>query len=203
MRAIVIGFPKAGTTTIHRACVRSGLRSAHWRTAKGFCGQLIYESFEAGRDPLEQLADFDIVAQADICRPRANYWPNLDFRVLDSVRQHHPECILILNRRNPAKLVNSIKRYGQLHRRLKAADIIGLPKGLGEDDAQLLSWIENHYAACASRFGGDPCYLDLDIESPGAPEQLGRALGVRIRWWGVANATRQKKPAETEDHQPA
>ena len=66
MKALVIGFPKSGTSTIHEACTASGLLSAHWRISSGYCGQLIYESYMRGQDPLADFEGFDVLAQADI-----------------------------------------------------------------------------------------------------------------------------------------
>ncbi|HEY1962544.1 MAG TPA: hypothetical protein VGG69_09010 [Rhizomicrobium sp.] len=190
MRAMVIGFPKSGTTTIHLACRRRKLRSAHWKTPDGYCGQLIYESFQAGRDPLEKLAEYDILSQADVCLPGvANYWPNLDFEVLSAIRQYHPSCVFILNRRDPRRIIRSISRWGTMRRRFTRSEIIGLPKDVGGKDDELQVWIEGHYAACAARFAQDPYFLDLDIESPDAQERLSAVLGVELRWWGVANET--------------
>lgn len=190
MRAMLIGFPKAGTTTFARACTMSGLRTAHWRTQRGFCGKLIYESFLAGGDPLMQLdADYDVIAQADVCRGRGeNFWPNLDFSVLYAIRRHHPECLFVLNRRDPEKIVSSIARWSDLRKRITNADIPGLPRGFGEKDQHLVAWVESHYAACATVFRDDPRYLDLDIEAPDARERLSYAMGLNIAWWGVANA---------------
>ena len=190
MRAMLIGFPKAGTTTFARACTMSGLRTAHWRTPRGFCGGLIYESFLEGDDPLRQLAqDYDVVAQADVCLGRGeNFWPNLDFSVLCSIRRYHPECLFVLNRREPARIVSSIARWSNLRKRIANADITGLPHGFGQKDKHLVAWIENHYAACAAMFGNDPRYLDLDIEAPDAREQLSAAMGIEIAWWGIENA---------------
>jgi hypothetical protein len=190
MRAMVIGFPKSGTTTIHRACRRSGLRSAHWKIPAGYCGQLIYESFEAGRDPLEKLLEYDVVSQADVCLPGvANYWPNLDFEVLSAIRRYHPTCVFVLNRREPRKIVNSISRWGSMRRRFTRSEIIGLPKGVGGEDEELQSWIEAHYAACAARFAQDDYFLDLEIESADARDRISAAVGIKLRWWGIANET--------------
>lgn len=167
----------------------SGLRTAHWRTPRGFCGKLIYESFLAGEDPLAQLTpDYDVIAQADVCRGRGeNFWPNLDFNMLCAVRRHHPECLFVLNRRAPEKIVSSIARWSDLRKRITNADIPGLPRGFGGKDQHLLTWIEGHHAACATVFGNDPHYLDLDIEASDARERLSAAMGIEMAWWGVAN----------------
>jgi hypothetical protein len=198
MRAMVIGFPKSGTTTIHRACERSGLHSAHWRTPDGFCGKLIYESFCADKDPLERLAEYDVIAQADVCLPPSlSYWPNLDFSVLGAVRRYHPECLFILNRRDPRKIVDSISRWTNFRQRIVRANIIGLPSGIGAKDHELQKWIEDHYAACSEKFAQDPHYIDVDIEAEDAQMRLAAALGWDLRWWGVANRARPADRAQT------
>jgi len=199
---MVIGFPKSGTTTIHRACRRSKLRSAHWKTPEGYCGQLIYESYRAGRDPFEKLADYDVIAQADVCKPPSvNYWPQLDFELLDTVRRYHPKCVFILNRREPQKIIESMNRWNTMRQRIVRADIIGLPAGIGSLDEDMLAWIEGHYSGCSARFASDPYFLDLDITAPAAGQRLASALGVKMRWWGIANPieameARRKSPPE-------
>lgn len=206
MRAMVIGFPKSGTTTIHRACRRSKLRSAHWKTPEGYCGQLIYKSYRAGRDPFETLADYDVISQADVCKPPAvNYWPQLDFELLDTVRRYHPKCVFILNRREPQKIIESMNRWNTMRQRITKADIIGLPAGVGSGDEDMRTWIEGHYAACHAHFSADPYFLDLDITSADAGERLTAALGVQMRWWGVVNdsdAREQRRKANAKASSP-
>jgi hypothetical protein len=190
MRAMVIGFPKSGTTTIHRACRKSNLHSAHWKTPAGFCGKLIYESYSAGGDPFEKLAEYDVIAQADVCKPpKINYWPQLDFDLLATVRRYHPQCVFILNRRNPQKIVESMGRHGTMRNRIVNAEIAGLAKGVGAEDEELRAWIERHYANCGERFSSDRYYLEVDIASPDAGERLSAILGVDLRWWGIVNDT--------------
>jgi len=190
MLGFVIGFPKAGTSTIHTACRRSGLSSAHWKAKEGACGKLIYERYLQGEDPLWDLRDYDVITQADICRPRENlnFWPNLDFALLRQIRRYHPACVFILNWRDPKKIISSISRWSDLRRRLTEADIIGLPRGFGAEDAHLLTWINSHYAACREFFSSDRHFTEIDIEDPECPQRLSKALNVEIKWWGVSNA---------------
>jgi len=133
VKSFVIGFPKSGTTTLHHALLESGLRSAHWKVKHGYCGELIYHAFAAGRPPFANLAQYDVIAQADVCLPREakNYWPNLDFSVLHAIREHYPECIFILNYRDSAATARSIVKWYDLQARIVASDIPGLPAGFG------------------------------------------------------------------------
>jgi hypothetical protein len=195
MKGLVIGFPKSGTSTIHKACHESGLRTAHWKTAMGFCGKLIYDRYLAGQDPLLDFANYDFLAQIDVCRPREemNYWPNLDLAVLMAIRRNHPECCFVLNVRDTSKIISSISRWGSMRRRLTQADIVGLPAGYGDKDEDLRNWIEGHYAACRAIFGGHKNFVEIQIESENARDLLGEALGVDVRWWGVANENVKKR----------
>jgi len=197
MKAFVVGFPKSGTTSIDKALAASGLRSAHWKTTKGYVGQIIYRNLFAGIDPLAGLENFAAITQADVCLPKEklNFWPNLDFAVLRQIRRYHPECVFILNYREPRLTADSIRRWGDLRQRIKQSDIPGLPAGYGGNDEQLIAWIENHFAAVRHFFKDDPKFLELDIAAPDAPYKLGDALGVELKWWGKANIN-QVKPID-------
>jgi hypothetical protein len=187
MKVMVIGFPKSGTTSITEALRASGLRAAHWRLPSGrFVGQAIYGAVAMGRDPFFHLKKFDAVTQADVCLPEQKLclWPNLDFAVLRAIRRAHPECLFLLNYRQPDAICDSIAKWADLGWRLRVSNIPGLPKGLGGKREHLMSWIENHYDACRTYFANDEKFLELDIEAADVPEKLGKALGMEIIGWG-------------------
>lgn len=188
MRAFLVGFPKSGTSTIQRAFVESGIRSVHWKCDLGHVGEIIYENYYSGLDPLVSLKGFDAITQADVCLPAIgkNYWPNLDFSVLATVRRYHPDCLFILNWRDPQATAASICQWGDLRERLASCDIPGLPKGYGLKPDELVRWIENHLEA-ARIFFRDANFLELDITAQDAPAKLGTAMGLEISWWGREN----------------
>lgn len=190
----VVGFPKSGTSTLQMALQRAGLRAAHQRVAAGFCGEFIYDDYAAGRDPLARLHGYDAITQADVCRPAirkrgaVNYWPQLDFDVLSAIERHNPDVKFLLNKRDIPALVNSIRKWGSLHERLVEDDVPGLPAGVGTTDEELAAWIQGHYDACARHFRGSPNFLAFDIADENVRKRLKRFLGIRMPWWGVANA---------------
>lgn len=188
MKLFLIGFPKSGTSTIHTALERSGYRSAHWRCERGFIGQIIYENYLGGRDPLDTLDAFDALTQADVCLPAlgVNYWPNLDFNILAAIMKTCPDCLFVLNWRDPALTASSIARWGDLKQRLTISDVPGLPRGFGSDVSHLIRWIEGHHHATRVFFK-DANFLELDIAAPDAADRLGNALGTPLAWWGRAN----------------
>lgn len=187
MKLMVIGFPKAGTTSITAALEASGLKPVHWRDSEGrFVGKLIYEDTLAGRDPFERLGAYDCVTQADVCLPGQglNYWPNLDFAVLARIRERHPDCQFLLNVRAPDKIRASIDKWPNLRNRIVRAAIPGLPAGMGADNGEIIRWIEAHYDACRRFFAADERFFEVDIESDEAPARIGDRLGVAITGWG-------------------
>lgn len=195
MKLFVVGFPKSGTTTLDMALQASGMNPVHWADAEGqFVGKQIYDNVFAGRDPLAGLEEYDAVTQADVCLPahQINYWPNLDFAVLSLIRAAHPDCLFVLNHRDPAKVVRSIDSWPALRERLVRSDIPGLPAGRGAEDSELVRWIENHHAACRRYFADDPAFLELSIEAPDAPGRLGQALGIEIKDWGRGRPLRPR-----------
>ena len=186
MKLMVIGFPKSGTTSLTEALTASGLRTVHWRIPKKeFVGARIYEAIFRGLDPFALLQNYDAITQADVCLPahKINFWPNLDFAVLSAIRRAHPSCLFLLNYRRPEAITDSISRWEDLQKRLTVSDIPGLPSGAGSKRTDLITWIENHFAACRRFFADDPHFLEIDIESPDAPNRLGEALGIEIVGW--------------------
>jgi hypothetical protein len=197
MRAIVVGFPKSGTSTLQQALQKSGLRCAHWRHRGQPIGRLVYDGWFDTGDPFAHLPKLDVLTQMDICIPAEglNDWPNLDIALLLAIRQAHPTCLFILNARDPAATADSILRWGDLAQRIAAGAQPGLPQGRGTRREDLARWIAAHLAAVRKVFAGDPHFLDLDITAPDAPARLGAALGVEIAWWGKANENRPKAMA--------
>ena len=196
---MVIGFPKSGTTTIARSLEASGLRAAHWKERPGpggrFIGALIYDAVYKGLDPFAHLAGFDAVAQADVCWPikGINFWPNLDFTVLRAIRRAHPECIFLLNYRDPEAICDSICTWKDMQTRLEVSEVPGLPRGYGGERQHLITWIENHFDACRTYFAADDHFLEIDIADLKAPTILSQALGVELKEWGVFKPSEERQ----------
>lgn len=200
MRAIVVGFPKSGTTTLQEALKKSGLRCAHWRHGGQPIGRLVYDGWFDLGDPFAHFPKLDVLTQMDICVPAEglNEWPNLDIALLIAIRQLHPDCLFIMNARDPAATADSILRWGNLARRLSEGAQPGLPPGRGIRRDDLTRWIATQQAAMRHVFAADRRFLDLDITEPDAPAKLGAALGIEIAWWGRANENPPKPRAAAE-----
>lgn len=199
-KIFVVGFPKSGTSTLQKALQATGYRSAHWQTEAGdFVGKLMYRGMAEHDDPWFYLGDYDAITQADVCLPEhgLNFWPNLDFSIIAKIEERHPDCLFILNYRDPAKTVSSIKRWNTMQGRFTRAEIPGLPPGKGSD-SELVDWIQQHMAAARRHFEGKDNFIEVDIENKQSPRLLGQKLGTEIAWWGVANKNTFSQAAVSE-----
>ncbi|WP_280562087.1 sulfotransferase [Chromohalobacter sp. 48-RD10] len=187
-KVFVVGFPKSGTSTIQKALQSSGYNSAHWQVKEGFVGELMYRGLEEHDDPWHYLGQYDAITQGDVCIPSKglNFWPQLDPTIIEKIQEKHPNCLFILNYRNPEKTVSSIKRWGDMSQRFLHSNIPGLPAGKGNDQ-QLLDWIHNHFTTIRKNLSQNKNFLEVDIENDETPNMIAKELNISIDWWGVAN----------------
>ncbi|MDR5876198.1 tetratricopeptide repeat protein [Halomonas sp. CUBES01] len=194
-KIFLVGFPKSGTSTIQKALEETGYTSAHWKVKEGFVGQLMYQGLQDHDDPWHYLQGYDAITQGDVCIPARdlNYWPNLDFETIAKIQEKHPDCLFILNYRDPEKIVSSIERWGDLLDRLKVSYVPGLYFSEGDDAENLRVWIESHFDKVRDYFEGSENFIEVDINNEDAPNKIGQKLGVQLAWWGVANENKQKQ----------
>jgi hypothetical protein len=192
MRVFVVGFPKSGTSTLQDAFTRSGLKSAHWysRLVDRYVGRSMYQNLYAGNDPLLDFRDFDAITQADLQGPTVSFWPQLDPVMMAAVRAHHPDCVFVLNYRDPGATVDSMLRWGDFHDRLIKGGAPGLPAGMARQRKNVVTWMEMQIDALRRAHGGDDRFFEYDITDVDAPRKLSARLGVEIRWWGRSNDNR-------------
>lgn len=203
LKVINLGLPKSGTTTLGKALEHAGLAVADWRIRRGqsdgdrlaraFVGKLMYDGYFSTGDPLARMAEFDAFTEIDVVRDGLNLWPQCDWGLLAAIRAHHPGAKFVLTYRDPLKLSDSMGRWSNLGRtRLPTNAIPGLPEGYGKTDAERVRWIEGHFAFCRQVFAGADDFLEYDIEDAGAQEKLSDFLGLKLPWWGVANANENR-----------
>lgn len=186
LKVFLVGLPKSGTSTIHKSLVASGFKPGHWEVKGEYIGPKIYENFAAGLDPVHGLTGLDAITQPDYINMKSTYWPQMDPALLLSIEKHHPDCLFLLNVRNVQKVISSITRWPTMRDRLNESGAPGLLPGMAADDAFMEQWIVNHYEFCRRFFAGKK-FLEVNIEDPEAPQKIGAALGVEMKWWGQAN----------------
>jgi autotransporter strand-loop-strand O-heptosyltransferase len=193
-KIFVLGFPKAGTTSLHKAFESSGIPSAHWEVTndKGelqSVGSLLMDGYMYRNDIWYNLKKFRAVTQADVCLPSRglNIWPQLQYSFVNALREEYPDCLFILNYIPAEELAENMINWGNLQARLVESDIPGLPVGSGTTKAELVNWINNHYKWVRKNFEGDNNFLELDIKNDDVRRKLSDALGEEIVWWDQSN----------------
>lgn len=208
-RIVNLGLPKSGTTTLAKALHRGGFKVADWMVReedgrkRGFVGRLMYLGYFESGDPLQFMLDRDAFTEISVVRRGRNFWPQMDWALLDAIRRHHPGTKFMLSVRDPAKHADSMRRWSNLGRtRLPENHIPGLPMLHGDEPGEIERWIEGHITFCRHVFRGDPDFLEYEIEDEDAREKISAHIGVDLPWWGQANVNVNKKADGSADEAP-
>ncbi|WP_254919118.1 sulfotransferase family protein [Oceanicola sp. 22II-s10i] len=210
LRVINLGLPKSGTTTLGNALKSAGLKVADHRIrarqtddpeiARLFVGDLLYRGYFHTGDPLAELEEFDAVAEVSHLAGKHSVWPQMDFGLIEAIREHHPGVRFVATQRRAKALSRSMLAWSNMSQRLEQADIPGLPHGYGHTTVERVMWIKAHYAHLRRLFRGhSDQYLELDVAAPDAREQLSDYLGIEVPWWGRANVNPDGLGADMDD----
>lgn len=204
LRVVNLGLPKTGTTTLGRALKIAGFKVADHRIRprqtdraeihNTYVGELIYQGYYGAGDPMAQIPEFTAISEMSCLRDGRSLWPQMDFGVIDALRRHHPKVRFVATRRDAFDVSQSMLSWSDLGMsRLPSGAVPGLPPGFGETSKERETWIDAHYAHLNVLFRGDPSYLELDVATPNARDQLGAHIGIEITWWGRANASKTRE----------
>ena len=175
MRLFNLGFPKSGTSSLTDLLDASNILSSHWEVnkkesgeakKKKFVGKVIYSNYFSNKKVFEGFKDTQAITQADVCLPQQglNYWPQFDQNILHSIRRDYPDCKFILLKRDPKKIIYSIKKWNDMYFRFVVSEIPGLPSWKGLEDGEILLWIVNHFNSIEERYKNDNLFLSINLE---------------------------------------
>jgi hypothetical protein len=183
---IVLGAPKTGTYTIHRALLCAGVVSAHGRFPNHPpLAVKVWSAYIEGKHPLAYMPlTLEAMSDVHLTRKSGSLWPFWDQDILDTFTGK--EIQFILNTRNPDEWLQSVTRWRDLRDRITAADLPRLGSGVG-DDKSLMEWLNNYYGMVRQTLT-DEKFLEFDIADPKAPDLLSDFLKIELPWWGRANA---------------
>lgn len=185
-KALGVGLPKTGTSTLCGALRSAGINALHqtsyWRSPPA--GALMLQAMEEKLPLGHYLPLIEAVTQLDSCGKHVHAWPQLNDDFLRQFRKEYPEAVVILHTRRIDKTIRSIKRWGNLWDRLRAS-----APGLKADSPEhmVVRWIQEHYARVRNLFADDPYFVEFDIEDEDAQQALEDALQRSVKWWGVEN----------------
>ena len=118
---------------------------------------------ENNRKLLEGIEDWDCITQMDVCLSNSeNFWPQISD--LEQLYEENKDCIFILNRRDPEKLLTSWKNWNKMDERLYRFN----PELIQEkNDEGLLKWFVKHFDTVETFFtetNPDSKFICFDIE---------------------------------------
>jgi hypothetical protein len=180
----VLGFPKAGTTSLAFALNMSGYNVVHWEYGENYVGCLIYDAIKQGKKLLSFFdAKIDAFAQMDICTRNTSAWPQLILvPVLD---MQYPCSKFVLNKRSYSAHIQSINMWGNLRSRIVHCDIPYLPAGVGMNDSDLIRLFRTHYENMRFYFkhrSNDFMEFDLRESRSSVSMRLSKFLNRTVHW---------------------
>eukprot|EP00978_Attheya_sp_CCMP212_P016136 scaffold42005_cov40-Attheya_sp.AAC.1 len=202
---LVMGMPKVGTTSIQKFFQCNGLTASHYNCnapgkEKQVCGSTIRENVLQGSPPLEGLVDdFQVFAEMDHITRDDCYVPQI--QALDEIHAHYPNATFILNTRNAKNWLKSIKHWNNMDKRLRWCNLpgfpsavageesTGLPEGVGDSDADLLTFFKDHNNRIRNFVSTHPSHalIEIDVDAPEAGDVLSAAFGGNAHCWANAN----------------
>ena len=191
LQVFALGFPRTGTTSLGAALTQAGYHVAHqhprWLHPTDLTGVLLARAHAERRDPMTYLPGCTAIVHPSACTgppEQVNVWPQLDTKLLRSLRHHHPAGVFVLNTRPVEHWIASVTAWKDFRQRLTAADIPGLRVGRGEKDAELARWVEGHWATMRKLFADDSDhFVEINIENnTQCEERLAAKLGRTIIW---------------------
>lgn len=187
-KALGIGLPKTGTTTVCSALRQAGINALHKRRPdQQPAGYHMLRAFRHGY----KLGTFlpsgvEAVTQLDHMWNKSpqSCFPQEVRGFLRAFTAQYPEARIILHTRDPKLTLRSIKAWGNLRDRIPRS-VPSLPDSC--TDKELLHWIEQYYVRMRRLFKRHSHFVEFDIADPRAPDILASAFGIEFPWWGVRN----------------
>uniref|UniRef100_A0A7S1BY57 Sulfotransferase domain-containing protein n=1 Tax=Corethron hystrix TaxID=216773 RepID=A0A7S1BY57_9STRA len=198
---IVVGMPKAGTTSIFNFFTCIQRRTSHQFCGLGNkldeCGTLMKENIESGRPPFHDLGNFEVYTQLDVERVRGNfedwkgvcYFPQIE--ALEEIHLQYPQATLLLNKRNVDAWISSVHRHRAMDIRMGFCDITGFPpverKNLKREMLQNL--YESQVQRVRNFVKKYPSHrlVEVQIDDNGAGKQMVENFGGKLECWNQTN----------------
>lgn len=202
---IVVGLPKAGTSTIHSFFKKAKYASGHWevRSGKGWglhkknlIGVCMRTAVKTNMPLLESCGNFDVWSQMDVSESHSYcVFPQIEY--LEHIHKESPNATFLFNRRDLDKWASSVARWQGLpdhdqskppmSNRLAKCKSLGL---LSQTESSLKDFHLQHVHRIRQFVKDHPSHalLEIDIADPNAGQRMSRAFGLPEKFWGHANA---------------
>ena len=160
---ILLGFPKAGTSSFQKLFLDLSYNSYHWKKDGAYIGMLIKRNKYKDKPLLSDFNKSDCITQMDVCVDKiSNYWPQIiDY---ERIYYENSDSIFILNKRNPLKIFSSLKKWKNSDKRIFTYNPHMLKNASEEAFCEL---INKHYSNIESFFSLHPesKFITYDIDN--------------------------------------
>lgn len=206
---IIVGLPKAGTSTIQRFFRKARYKSGHWevRTGKGWgrhkknlIGVCMRKAVRENTPLLKSCGNFDVWSQMDVSEDnRTCVFPQIEY--LEQIHKESPNATFLLNRRDLDKWASSVTRWQGLphhidrkppmSERLAQCKKLELPD---QTESSLKNFHLQHVQRIRQFVKDHPSHalLEIDIADQKAGKRMSTAFRQPEKFWGHANANTKK-----------
>lgn len=163
MKIILIGLPKSGTSSFQFLFKKLGLKSFHWTYKEKHIGSIIKKNKNEKKRLLNGIENWDCLTQLDVCISHDdNCWPQITD--LHQLYEENKDCLFILNKRDPEKMLKSWKNWNQMDQRVYKFNPEIVEK---KSDDGLVDFFKSHFKNVESFFESKPNanFLSYDIET--------------------------------------
>lgn len=185
-KALGVGLPKCGTTTLYLALKSAGIDCAHHTPFKRSppAGLCMEQAMDEGLPMDTYMQGCEAVTHLVFAGKNKHTWPTCNNDFLLQFRKENPNTPIILPTRDLDDMLVSIKRWGDLWDRWRKS-----APGLTYDatDSEFSDWVYDYNIRIKKLFLGDEFFMSYDIYDPIARERIELMLGRQITWWGKAN----------------
>lgn len=161
-KILLVGLPKSGTTSFQHLFETLGMRSYHHDYRNRSIGVIMKNNKKNKKKLLDGIEDWDCITQMDVCQSfYKNYWPQVSD--LKQLYEENKDCVFILNRRDPEKMLSSWKRWKKYDKRFYLFN----PELIEEkNDQGLVKWFIKHFDNVEKFFATKPNvkFISFDIE---------------------------------------
>lgn len=205
---INLGFPKVGSTTMHKFFECAGFKSSHnICDSHGFikfkgnrCGVCFKNALKSDLPMLETCGNYDAWMQIDA---DGLFYPQIEY--LEEIHNESPNATFVLPFRDVSTWHKSLQNWKMidwpkhdhttLEQLIVKADLPGLPPGVGHIEEELVEWWCWHVKIVREFVKIHPSHalVEVDIEDPLAGSMMGTLFGASQSCWGHANSIVEEK----------
>lgn len=157
-----MGFPKTGSTSIHKFFQCGGLSSSHWKCGEELCGGCIRENVRKSLPPFQGCGSFQVWAQMDTENPPDMcYFPQVD--AMNALYEAHPDATWLLPQRPIDDWLLSLQKWDEMDERIRQCDFDTRGR---VDDFEMFA--KEHFAAVRSFVLKHPTLtlIEFNISNP-------------------------------------